>query len=443
MKNFSFESMISLLWDGAYLPLLLLCGVTLTIRCRALQLRRFGLALRRTVLAKPTDSEDSAPSPLQCAATALASTVGTGNIIGTVQAITLGGAGAVFWMWIAALLGMIVKYAEIALTVRYRKDGTAPMSYIHVALGGGAASAYALLAALSALGMGCTVQAGSIADALLPDRGTAARLCLGVVLASLTLVLMHGGAKRVGAAAERLVPFMAGLFLLSALTVQLCHADRILPALHSIVAGAFGRDAVYGGTMGAALRWGIRRGAFSNEAGLGSSALAHSASADTDAAAHGLWGIFEVFADTILLCTASALTLLCALPSLPKGAAGASLMRAALATAFGDLAAGVILTLTLGLFAFTTVMAWAVYGADCARCLFGRRGERAYRFLFLLCLPLGCVLPTDMIWLFADLCNALMSLPNLTALLLLSGETGRLSRNFLLTNGTNKNILSA
>ena len=432
------DKLNDLVWTGIFLPCVLLCGLLLSLRSRFLQLRLFPASLRQLTKGGRGDGV----SPVQAASTALASTLGTGNIVGTAQAIAMGGPGAVFWMWAAALLGMAVKFAEISLSVATRRrDGAGysggPMYYIG-SLGEKfrpLALMYALLAALSAFGIGNLSQISSavgavagaaekIAPELDPRR---LRLWLGVILTLTAWLILRGGAAGVGRAAERLVPSMAGLFLLLSLFVLCCHAQALPAALRAIVTGAFSpRTAVSGiGGFGTAqtIQWGLRRGAFSNEAGLGSSAIAHGSAAARSPGEQGLWGIFEVFADTIVICTATALTILCSGVGIPWGSSpGAELLLSAWETCIPAAPAACFMALSLLLFAFTSVLGWALYGTQCVRFLWGEKAAAPYRLCFSLAITVGCLVSLRTVWAAADLLNGLMAIPNFIALFALSGK---------------------
>ena len=432
------DKLNDLVWTGIFLPCVLLCGLLLSLRSRFLQLRLFPASLRQLTKGGRGDGV----SPVQAASTALASTLGTGNIVGTAQAIAMGGPGAVFWMWAAALLGMAVKFAEIGLSVATRRrDGAGysggPMYYIG-SLGEKfrpLALMYALLAALSAFGIGNLSQissaAGAVADAaekIAPELDPRRlRLWLGVILTLTAWLILRGGAAGVGRAAERLVPAMAGLFLLLSLFVLCCHAQALPAALRAIVTGAFSpRTAVSGiGGFGTAqaIQWGLRRGAFSNEAGLGSSAIAHGSAAARSPGEQGLWGIFEVFADTIVICTATALTILCSGVDIPWGSSpGAELLLSAWETCIPAAPAACFMALSLLLFAFTSVLGWALYGTQCVRFLWGEKAAAPYRLCFSLAITVGCLVSLRTVWAAADLLNGLMAIPNFIALFALSGK---------------------
>lgn len=435
------DKLNDLVWMGIFLPCVLLCGLLLSLRSRFLQLRLFPASLRQLTKGGRGDGV----SPVQAASTALASTLGTGNIVGTAQAIAMGGPGAVFWMWAAALLGMAVKFAEISLSVATRRrDGAGysggPMYYIG-SLGEKfrpLALMYALLAALSAFGIGNLSQISSAAGAMAGAAEKIApeldprrlRLWLGVILTLTAWLILRGGAAGVGRAAERLVPSMAGLFLLLSLFVLCCHAQALPAALRAIVTGAFSpRTAVSGiGGFGTAqaIQWGLRRGAFSNEAGLGSSAIAHGSAAARSPGEQGLWGIFEVFADTIVICTATALTILCSGVGIPWGSSpGAELLLSAWETCIPAAPAACFMALSLLLFAFTSVLGWALYGTQCVRFLWGEKAAAPYRLCFSLAITVGCLVSLRTVWAAADLLNGLMAIPNFIALFALSGKAAK------------------
>lgn len=435
------DKLNDLVWTGIFLPCVLLCGLLLSLRSRFLQLRLFPASLRQLTKGGRGDGV----SPVQAASTALASTLGTGNIVGTAQAIAMGGPGAVFWMWAAALLGMAVKFAEISLSVATRRrDGAGysggPMYYIG-SLGEKfrpLALMYALLAALSAFGIGNLSQISSAAGAVAGATEKIApeldprrlRLWLGVILTLTAWLILRGGAAGVGRAAERLVPSMAGMFLLLSLFVLCCHAQALPAALRAIVTGAFSpRTAVSGiGGFGTAqaIQWGLRRGAFSNEAGLGSSAIAHGSAAARSPGEQGLWGIFEVFADTIVICTATALTILCSGVGIPWGSSpGAELLLSAWETCIPAAPAACFMALSLLLFAFTSVLGWALYGTQCVRFLWGEKAAAPYRLCFSLAITVGCLVSLRTVWAAADLLNGLMAIPNFIALFALSGKAAK------------------
>lgn len=446
------EQLNRFIWTYLFLPCLLLCGLLLTLRCGVPQVRRFGLMLRCTIGGGRHGETEGEISPLQAASTALAATVGTGNIVGTAQAIAMGGRGAVFWMWAAAFLGMAIKYGEILLGVKYRvrrRDGQlsgGPMYYIERGLGPRFAplgAMYAALAALSVLSMGNMSQingcvsaithAAASFTALSPESAFHLRLGLGLGAALLAAVILAGDAKRVGRVTELLVPFMSAAFLIFTSAVVICHAQQLPPVLRGIVHDAFSPRAALGAAGGLGLKeamhWGIRRSAFSNEAGLGTAAIAHAAASADNPARHALWGIFEVFADTIVISSATALAILCSGVEIPWGAVpGPELLQSAIATVFGSRCASLFMALSLSLFGFSTVVGCSIYGVRCVQYLFGESSGGLYRLVYAACVVIGSVMSTNLVWAAADTVNALMSVPNFIALFALSGLIGRESR---------------
>lgn len=445
------EWLSGVVWGWPMLLLLTLAGVTFTLRTRFVQLRRFGDMLRLT-LGAFTRRKNTAPgevSPLQAMTTALAATVGTGNIAGVAGAIALGGPGAVFWMWVSAFLGMATKYAEVVLAVRYRQraaDGSfygGPMYYIR-ALGRGfapLARIFALLGALAAFGIGNMVQANTAAEAaafsltaLFPALTEAPlRLFVGLLL-SLTVVLaLAGGAARIGRATERLVPLMSALYACMALAVVFLRFPAAVRALGNIVTAAFSPRAALGGAAGVglqtALRCGMERGMFSHEAGMGSAPIAHAGAQTDDPDRQGLFGIFEVFADTIVICTLTALAILASGVPVPYGrAAGAELTIAAMGTVFGDGLAAFLTSVCLVLFALSTMLSWSLYGQRCFAYLTGGRATALYRAAFVVAITLGATMRMEAVWALSGTLNGLMAVPNLIALFPLSAEAARIAR---------------
>ena len=445
------EWLSGVVWGWPMLLLLTLAGVTFTLRTRFVQLRRFGDMLRLT-LGAFTRRKNTAPgevSPLQAMTTALAATVGTGNIAGVAGAIALGGPGAVFWMWVSAFLGMATKYVEVVLAVRYRQraaDGSfygGPMYCIR-ALGRGfapLARIFALLGALAAFGIGNMVQANTAAEAaafsltaLFPALTEAPlRLFVGLLL-SLTVVLaLAGGAARIGRATERLVPLMSALYACMALAVVFLRFPAAVRALGDIVTAAFSPRAALGGAAGVglqtALRCGMERGMFSHEAGMGSAPIAHAGAQTDDPDRQGLFGIFEVFADTIVICTLTALAILASGVPVPYGrAAGAELTIAAMGTVFGDGLAALLTSVCLVLFALSTMLSWSLYGERCFAFLTGGRAVALYRAVFIAAVLPGAAMRMETVWTLSGTLNGLMAVPNLIALFPLSGEAARIAR---------------
>lgn len=411
------------LWSLVFLPLFACCGLLLLPSFRLPALR----------ISRGKDRND-APGmrPWQAVSTALAATVGTGNIVGTAQAVAMGGPGAVFWLWCAAFLGCAVKYAEI---YQGQRHGGA-VGYIRAALGKIPAKCYAVLTAVSALFVGNMAQMNAAVRALCGGAGERAvllRLLLGLLLVGLLAVPIRGGAKAVGSSCEHLVPLMSALYLL-VLGYALFRFRGRLPAVFGqILREAFHPRAALGAAGGLALRqtllWGLRRGAFSNEAGLGSAANIHAEVRSDHPERHAFWGVFEVFADSFVLCTATALVLLASGVRIPFGTLpGSELLRDALAGIYGHGASYCFLSAALGLFGFSTVLGVYVCARRCVLWLGGERAERMYSRVFLACALLGCLLPLGLVWQLADTVNLLLSIPNLTALILLSASTSRAFR---------------
>lgn len=419
----------SFIWGPVMLVLLLGVGLYLTVGMRALPWRRLGTALAEMWRGRRSKEEGDI-TPFQALMTALSGAIGTGNIAGVATAITLGGPGAIFWMWITALIGMATSFSEAYLAVRFRErdwQGNhmgGPMYYIHNGLGPRwkwLATAFALFAMIAAFGIGNMVQANSVADAVNSSFGVPA-LVTGIILSVLTGAVILGGIKRIGEVAGKLVPFMAIAYVTGALVVIISAIDQVPAALAMIVNDAFTGTAAAGGFAGAsvwaALRFGIARGVFSNEAGLGSTPMAHAAAQTSDPVRQGMVAMLGTFIDTIIVCTMTALVILIT-GAWTSGETGASLSALAFNTALpgpGDW----IVSVGLILFAYSTLLAWSYYGERCAEYLFGSRIIRPYRMLWLVIIIVGAVGQLSLIWLIADLMNGLMAIPNLIALALLS-----------------------
>ncbi len=433
-----------ILWGPPMVIFLLGTGLYLTVITRGMLFRRFGAVLRNTLgtlfSASPAAGEAGAVTPFQAVCTALAGTVGTGNIVGVALAIATGGPGAIFWLWISALIGMVVKYSEVALAVAWRRrnsDGQwvgGPMYYIADGLKMPIlAIFFALIGALAACGMGAGVQGNSLAVSLDSAFGLDVRLT-GLIVTVLAGLVLLGGIRRITGVTQVLVPFMAGFYILSSFVVLIVNFRQIPDAFGLIFRSAFTGTAATGGFLGAsamyACRVGMARGVFTHEAGIGSAPIAHACAATDHPARQGLWGAFEVFADSIVLCTVTALVVLTSGLWTQASASDGSLC----ARAFGLAIPGgqYIVTAGLCLFSFATIIAWYYYGEKCAEYLF--RGNRpalsCYRIAYVACVFYGCLSRLDQIWLLADLFNGLMAIPNLIALLLLSPAVGRLTRDF-------------
>ncbi len=428
------EQTADFLWNPWLLGLFLVTGLVYSVGSGWFQIFGFCTWWRATAgsLLRQQKKQTGGLSPLQALATALASTMGTGSIAGVAAALTLGGPGAVFWMWISALLGMMTSCGEKLLAVKYQRPGPdgalrgGPMYYLRDGLGSKALAACFCLACIPAtLAGGNLIQSSSIAAGLeaafhLP------RLPVGIATALLTALVMVGGVGRIAAVSSALVPAMALLYLGSGGVVLLYHWDKIPEALGLIFSCALSPAAALGGgagwTMASALRHGIARGVFTNEAGLGTSAMAHGAARTDCPAQQGMWGIFEVFLSTLVVCTVTALAILVSgIPFSPAGLTGAPLTAAAFGSVLGS-AGEAIVALSLLLFAFSSILGWSYYGQQALEFLSGARLLPAYRAVFLLCTLAGAVWESSSLWQLVDLCSALMALPNLAALLILAPQ---------------------
>ncbi len=439
------------LWQPWLLGLFLLVGLWCTLRGGFFPLWGVGKWLRGSV-GSLFEGKRAAPgrglTQFQALATALASTIGTGSIAGVATAIFFGGPGAVFWMWCSAVLGLGTSFVEKTVAVKYRRrarDGGwegGAMVYLDSRLGWKrAAKWFSLWCVLASLSGGALVQSNSISAALHAAFGWP-RLAVGAVTALCTGAVILGGIGRVGKVSEALVPAMAGLFFTTGLAVILAHREAVLPALRLIVGCALTPQAALGGAGGyavsAALRYGVARGVFTNEAGVGSSAMAHAAADAKSPAAEGFWGMFEVCLATLVICTVTALCILTSGVYDPAGAlraiqegtvtgamTGAPLTSAAFATVFGR-GGSAIVALCLFLFAFTSLLGWSYYGERGISHLAGTEGLRKpFRLLFLVAVVLGSVGGVGQVWALSDICNGLMALPNLLAVAVLAPEAWR------------------
>lgn len=452
----------NIVWGWPGMILLLGVGLYLTLRSRFLQFRKFGYSMKNTI-GKIFDKKQAAEgsiTPFQAVCTALAATVGTGNVAGVAGAIALGGPGAVFWMWISALLGMCTKYAEITLAVHYRERNEkgewvgGPMYYISKGMGKSwkwLASLFALFAVLASFGIGNATQVGSIKDSIntvLYDFGVFStnkgselvNWILGIAICLILLLVLLGGMKRLAAVTEKLVPFMAILYIILGLGVIIANIKTIPEVFASIFRGAFNPRAVTGGVVGSvfiSMKRGVSRGIFSNEAGLGSAPMAH-ASADTDSAVRqGLFGIFEVFADTIVICTMTALIVLCAGKGLTFGqSAGAELTIAGFTSVYGSWVS-IFAAIAIVCFAFSTILGWGLYGSRSVEYLLGSKSVKAYTVIFCLIAVIGATVDLGLLWDIADTLNGLMAIPNLIALAVLSPVVLKLTKAFF-ANGKAK-----
>jgi len=452
--NFLTGPVNTIAWIYCLLPCVFIGGVYLTIGSGAVQFAHFGYAMKNTLgkIFHKTEAGAGAVTPLQAVTTALAATVGTGNITGTAQAIAMGGYGAIFWLWLAALLGMVIKYAEVTLSVRYRERNAAgdwvggPMYYIKNGLGknwGWLATLYCVFAALASFGIGNMSQANSIVtsvnNAIVQFVPSAAEsegiinLVLGLFIAGVTALVLFGGIKRIGSVTEKLIPVMSILYIIFALAVVFGNIGNIGEAFRKIFVGAFTPQAVLGAASGIMLKeavvWGLRRSAFSNEAGLGSAAIAHAAAETEGPVQQGVFGIFEVFMDTIVICTLTALTIIISGVDITWGIKpGADLIASALGTVFGAKTASLFVAIALMMFAYSTILGWSLYGTRCAEYLFGHSFGKIYQIAFILIIVVGSVSPLSVVWDISDTFNGLMAIPNFIALFALSPVVFKLTK---------------
>lgn len=441
------ENINAFVWGAPALVLILGVGLFLTLRTGFAQITLFPRAMKRFLL-QLTRRGGEDGSSFRCLCTALAATVGTGNLAGVAGALCLGGPGAVFWMWVCGILGMTVKYAEAALAVRFRETAGGetrggPMYIITRGLGAKwlpLAKCYCLMGVLASFGVGNAAQVNTVVggiEAVLTRFGLSVTgghtLILGLVLAFAIWAALMGGAGRIGKLAEGLIPFVSAGYLALCALVLLLRFREIPHAFASIVQGAFSPRAVTGGMLGSAfqsLRIGCSRGVFTNEAGMGTAAIAHGGAKVSHPAEQGLMGIVEVFLDTIVICTLTALVILVSGVDIPYGTdLGAALTEGAFCSVLGSWA-GVFLAAALCCFAFATVLGWGFYGGRCLEFLLGRPAWRGFALAMGIMALLGAVLDTGSVWLLADTFNGLMTIPNLLTLAVLAPEVRRLTIDF-------------
>lgn len=442
-------------WGPVMLAFFLLVGLMFTIRTGFFQITQFkswfGTALLQIFKdgrVQKTEDKHSI-SQFQSLCTALAATIGTGNIAGVATAIVLGGPGAVFWMWISAFLGMMTSFAENTLGIRYRYKNEkgywigGPMVYIEKGLRQKwLAAAFCVFCTLSSFGIGNMTQANSIAAGLYSSFGVPKKAVAAVLLCLVTLVIL-GDIRRLAAVTEKLIPFMALFYILGGMTVILFNCTKIPSVFGLIFREAFSFRSAAGGTVGygvmSAMKYGVSRGVFSNEAGLGSSVIVHCASDVREPVVQGMWGIFQVFVDTIVVCTVTAMVILItgvydAQRYLGEASGRESLSGAALtAEAFRTVIPGAdkFIALTVMMFAFSTIVSWSYYGETSVEYLFGGRAIMPYKILFVVITVPGCLIPLETVWKISDTLNGLMAIPNLIAVTLLSNEVVGMTTNYL------------
>ena len=426
-------------------------GLLLSVRTRFIQVRKFGAALKNTIgkIFDKTQAKDGSMSPFQAVCTALAGTVGTGNIAGVAGAIALGGPGAIFWMWCSAFLGMCTKFSEVTLAIHFREKNAngeyvgGPMYYIKNGLSKKwhfLAVLYALFGVLTVFGTGNATQVNTIVssihsalhnlhiiDGTVDER---ANLIFGIFIAAFVAMVLLGGIQRIGQVSEKLVPFMAALYVILAIGVVILHISRVPAVFAMIFKSAFTPQAATGGIIGSmflSMKKGVSRGIFSNEAGLGTGSIAH-ACADTNNAVHqGMFGIFEVFMDTIVICTLTGLVILLGAPNIVYGqAAGAELTISGLTATYGGWVS-IFTAVAMCCFAFSTIIGWGLYGSRCIEFLGGEKLVRPFLVAYSFVSIIGATINLGLLWDIADTFNGLMAIPNLIALLILSGQVKKLA----------------
>ena len=429
-------------------------GLYLSIQTCFLQIRKFPYAIRTTIgrMFRKKNASDGALTPFQAVCTALAATVGTGNIAGVAGAIAIGGPGAVFWMWVSALLGMCTKFAEVTLAVHFREKNAngdlvgGPMYYIKNGLGKKwmwLAYLFAAFGVLTVFGTGNATQVNTITTAInsallnyhVISEGavSVSNLIIGIVITILVGMILLGGIKRIGQVTEKLVPFMALLYIVLAIGVVVINI-RVLPAVFvSIIHGAFQPSAVTGGIVGSmfmSMKKGVSRGIFSNEAGLGTGSIAHACADTRKPVKQGMFGIFEVFTDTIVICTLTALVILCSQVPVNYGeAAGAELTIQGFTSVYGDWVS-IFTAVAMCCFAFSTILGWGLYGARCIEFLFSEKVIKPFMVAYSLVAILGATANLGLMWSIAETFNGLMAIPNLIALFLLSGTVVKLVKDY-------------
>lgn len=441
----------SFIWGVPAMICIIGVGILLTVRTRCIQVRKFGVAMKNTIgkIFDKTQARDGSMSPFQAVCTALAGTVGTGNIAGVAGAIALGGPGAIFWMWCSAFLGMCTKFSEVTLAIHFReknKNGEyvgGPMYYIKNGLSKKwhfLAVFYAVFGVLTVFGTGNATQVNTIVSSvntalmnfniLKGEPNGNVNLIFGIFIAALVAMVLLGGIKRIGQVSEKLVPFMAVLYVILALGVIILNIQRVPGVFAQIVSGAFTPRAATGGIIGSmflSMKKGVSRGIFSNEAGLGTGSIAH-ACADTDNAVHqGMFGIFEVFMDTIVICTLTGLVILLAAPNISYGqAAGAELTISGFTATYGGWVS-ILTAIAMCCFAFSTIIGWGLYGSRCIEFLGGEKFVRPFLVVYSFVSIVGATINLGLLWDISDTFNGLMAVPNLIALLMLSGHVKKLA----------------
>lgn len=449
----------SFVWGVPAMVCIIGVGLLLTIRTNFLQVRKFPYAIKTTIgrVFHKREASDGSMTPFQAVCTALAATVGTGNIAGVAGAIAIGGPGAVFWMWVSAFLGMCTKFSEVTLAIHFRERNAhgdlvgGPMYYIKNGLARHwhwLAYAFAAFGVLTVFGTGNATQVNTITTAvnsalanynLLGESSVnTSNLIQGILIAFLVGLILLGGIKRIGRVTERLVPIMALLYIVLALGVVILNIERLPEVFSSIIYGAFNPSAVTGGVVGSvflSMQKGVARGIFSNEAGLGTGSIAHACADTQKPVKQGLFGIFEVFTDTIVICTLTALVILCSGISIQYGVdAGADLTIRGFTSTYGSWIS-IFTAIALCCFAFSTIIGWGLYGARCIEFLFNEKIIKPFMVVYSLVAILGATVDLGLLWSIAETFNGLMSIPNLIAVFLLSGTVVRLTKEYFAGEG--------
>lgn len=439
------------IWGVPAMVCIIGVGILLSVKTRFIQVRKFGVAMKNTIgkIFDKKQAKDGAMSPFQAVCTALAGTVGTGNIAGVAGAIALGGPGAIFWMWCSAFLGMCTKFSEVTLAIHFREKNAngeyvgGPMYYIKNGLSKKwyfLAVLYAIFGVLTVFGTGNATQVNTIVTSvnsalqnfnIIHNPSSTFNLIFGIFIAALVAMVLLGGIKRIGQVSEKLVPFMAVLYVILAFGVIIVNIGKVPGVFVSIIEGAFSPKAVTGGAVGTmfmCMKKGVSRGIFSNEAGLGTGSIAH-ACADTDNAAHqGMFGIFEVFMDTIVICTLTGLVILLAAPGISYGeAAGAELTISGFTATYGSWIS-IFTAVAMCCFAFSTIIGWGLYGSRCIEFLGGEKCVRPFLVIYSFVSIVGATMNLGLLWDIADTFNGFMVIPNLIALLMLSGYVRQLAK---------------
>jgi AGCS family alanine or glycine:cation symporter len=430
-----------MLW-GSWITLAVLLGVGLylTIRLGFIQLLGFRHSLH-VIQGRYACKEDKGDvSHFQALATALSATVGTGNIAGVATAISLGGPGALFWMWVTAIFGMATKFTESTLALQFREidengvSGGPMYTLLHGLKMKRTAMLFALFAAIASFGIGNLVQVNSVVDGLgfIAPGVKEYSWLVGVIMALLVGMVILGGVKRIARVAGTIVPFMAVAYIVVAMTVLLNEYQQIPAAIMTILNHALNPWAVGGAAVGEAIRWGVARGLFSNEAGLGSSPMAHAAATTNEPVREGLVAMMEPFVDTLVICTMTGLAIVVtgAYLTAPDEVAGASLTAYAFSQSIGD-AGAMIVGGGLALFAFSTIIAWSYYGDRSVKFMLGEKAVLPYRLVYTLLIVVGAIVPLQLVWNIADITNILMAVPNLLALVLLAGLVKKLKTEYM------------